>query len=39
MAQISVVDLHQKAELYLAQGKLEEAMAACKQALEIEPNF
>ncbi|MGB3511466.1 MAG: tetratricopeptide repeat protein, partial [Microcoleaceae cyanobacterium] len=33
------VDLHQKAELYLAQGKLEEAMAACKQALEIEPNF
>ncbi len=36
---ISVVNLHQKAEIYLAQGKLEEAMAACHQALEIEPNF
>ncbi|MDJ0555183.1 MAG: tetratricopeptide repeat protein [Microcoleaceae cyanobacterium MO_207.B10] len=36
---ISVVNLHQKAQLYLAQGKLEEAIAVCKQALEIEPNF
>lgn len=30
---------YQQAELYLAQGKLASAMAACKQALEIEPNF
>ncbi len=39
MAQISVINLHQKAEIYLAQGKLEEAIATCHQALEIESNF
>ncbi|MGD1714287.1 tetratricopeptide repeat protein [Dapis sp. BLCC M172] len=38
-SKISTEDLHQQAQLYLAQGKLEEAMAACKQALEMEPNF
>ncbi|MGD1699710.1 tetratricopeptide repeat protein [Dapis sp. BLCC M229] len=36
---ISVVNLHQKAEIYLAQGKFEEAIAVCHQALEIQPNY
>ncbi len=37
--EISVVNLQQKAEIYLTQGKLEKAIAACHQALEIESNF
>ncbi|MEM1167815.1 MAG: tetratricopeptide repeat protein [Cyanobacteria bacterium P01_H01_bin.35] len=36
---IYVVNLHQKAEIYLAQGKLEEAIAVCQQVLKIQPNF
>ena len=39
MAQISIINLHQKAEIYLAQGKLEAAMTACHRVLEIESNF
>ena len=37
--QINLINLSQKAELYLFQGKLEEATAACSQALEIMPDF
>ncbi|MDE5108457.1 MAG: tetratricopeptide repeat protein, partial [Trichodesmium sp. St17_bin3_1_1] len=36
---ISAIHLNQKAEIYLAQGKLEAAITACYQALEIEQNF
>ncbi|MEM1167814.1 MAG: tetratricopeptide repeat protein [Cyanobacteria bacterium P01_H01_bin.35] len=36
---ISVINLHQKAEIYLAQGKFEEAILACQQVLKIEHNF
>ena len=39
MAQISIINLHQKAEIYLAQGKLEAAITASYQVLEIESNF
>ncbi|NET29177.1 tetratricopeptide repeat protein [Okeania sp. SIO1I7] len=37
--QNSLYGLNKKAELYLTQGKLEEAIAACNQALEIVPDF
>ena len=33
---ISALHLNQKAEIYLSQGKLEEAIAACHQALTLE---
>ena len=36
---ISAIYLNQKAEIYLAQGKLEAAMTACHRVLEIESNF
>ncbi|MEB3340189.1 tetratricopeptide repeat protein [Okeania sp.] len=36
---ISVIHLNQKAEIYLTQGKLEEAITACQQVLEIELDF
>ncbi|NEQ39464.1 MAG: tetratricopeptide repeat protein [Okeania sp. SIO3I5] len=36
---ISAIYLNQKAEIYLAQGKLEAAITACHQALEIVSNF
>jgi len=36
---ISAIYLNQKAEIYLAQGKLEAAITACYQVLEIESNF
>ena len=35
---ISVLNLKQKAEIYLSQGKLDEAYATCSKALEILPN-
>lgn len=38
-SQISTEDLHQQAQLYLAQAKLEEPMAAYKQTLEIKMRF
>ena len=37
--QINLTNLYQKAELYLTQGKLEEATATCNQVLEIVPDF
>ncbi|NEP81005.1 MAG: tetratricopeptide repeat protein [Okeania sp. SIO3B3] len=37
--QINLTNLYQKAELYLTQGKLEEAIVAGNQALEIVPDF
>ncbi|MDF0554112.1 tetratricopeptide repeat protein [Kamptonema sp. UHCC 0994] len=33
------VNFNQQAETYLAQGKLNEAIAACEEALKIQPNF
>ncbi|MEG4440825.1 tetratricopeptide repeat protein [Microcoleus sp. AT9_B5] len=35
----AAVDLSRQAELYLAEGKLNEAVAACESALKIEPNL
>jgi FkbM family methyltransferase len=35
----AAVPLNQLAELYLAQGKLEDAIAVCQQALKIQPKF
>jgi len=35
----AAVPLSQLAELYLAQGKLEDAIAVCEQALKIQPKF
>ncbi|HCV33016.1 MAG TPA: hypothetical protein DGO89_24505 [Microcoleaceae bacterium UBA9251] len=35
----AVVDLSQQAEVYLAEGRLNEAVAACESALKIEPNL
>lgn len=32
-------ELHQQAEIYLAEGKLDEAEAFCRQALAVKPNF
>ncbi|NEN88508.1 MAG: tetratricopeptide repeat protein, partial [Okeania sp. SIO3H1] len=37
--QKSLCELNKKAELYLTQEKLEEAILACNQALEIVPDF
>ncbi|MEG3921144.1 tetratricopeptide repeat protein [Microcoleus sp. T3_A4] len=35
----AAVDLSRQAEVYLAEGKLNEAVAACESALKIEPNL
>ncbi|MEG4421111.1 tetratricopeptide repeat protein [Microcoleus sp. LAD1_D5] len=35
----AAVDLNRQAEVYLAEGKLNEAVAACESALKIEPNL
>lgn len=35
----AAVDLSQQAEVYLAEGRLNEAVAACESALKIEPNW
>ncbi|MCU0541858.1 MAG: glycoside hydrolase family 99-like domain-containing protein [Oscillatoriaceae cyanobacterium Prado104] len=35
----TAVQFNQQAEIYLSQGKLEEAIASCEQALKIYPNF
>ncbi|MEG4021928.1 tetratricopeptide repeat protein [Microcoleus sp. S13C4] len=35
----AAVDLSRQAEVYLAEGKLKEAVAACESALKIEPNL
>lgn len=37
--QKAAVDLNRQAEVYLAEGRLNEAVAACESALKIEPNF
>jgi len=35
----TAVQFNQQGETYLSQGKLEEAIASCEQALKIHPNF
>ncbi|WP_332982903.1 glycoside hydrolase family 99-like domain-containing protein [Microcoleus sp. A003_D6] len=35
----TAVQFNQQGEIYLSQGKLEEAIASCEQALKIHPNF
>ncbi|NEP79044.1 MAG: hypothetical protein F6K17_36105 [Okeania sp. SIO3C4] len=35
----SLYELNKTAEIYLAQGKLEEVITACNQVLEIVPDF
>ncbi|MEG4166775.1 tetratricopeptide repeat protein [Microcoleus sp. S13_C3] len=37
--EIAAVNFHQQAKLYSSQGKLDEAVAACEQALDIQPDF
>ncbi|WP_449419471.1 tetratricopeptide repeat protein [Phormidium nigroviride] len=38
-AESSAVHFNQRAEIYLSQGKVEEAIAACEQALKVKPDF